>query len=65
MVVQLSQLLTAIHRYSGRAENVLSYCGGRRKHVCDSAACNDMRLNEGVCKHIRSRAATYKQITMA
>ena len=65
MVVQLSQFLTAIHRYSGRAENVLSYSGGRRKHFCDSAACNDMRLNEGVCKNIRSRAATYKQITIA
>ena len=40
------KFLTAIHRYSGRAENVLSYSGGRRKNVCDSAACNAMRCTK-------------------
>ena len=59
------EFLTAIHKCSGHAENVLSYSGGRRKHVCASSAGNAMRLNKGVCKTIRSRAATCKQIKIA
>ena len=56
---------TACIKDTSRAEHVISYTVRLRAHVCDCATCNDMRLNKGVCRNIRSTDASLDQLRRA